>query len=307
MIAATGLMAAEHHGMVKSSGLPVPGATVTVVQGTKKAVTTTDERGAYSFPDLASGVWSIDIEMLGFAKLHDEVAVGTDIAPPPWELALLPASAVFGKKGTVTEQAATKPAAGPRAPAPTAATRTASQRAGMNGRNGNGYQRLDVNPASMGNIGVSNGNGNGNDLNLAELNQSAADSMLVSGSLSRGLDMPTHNDWFGPGGFMPGPPGMGGPMGGPNGEPPTGGPGFSAMGPAAGMTMGGPGRGGMMGGPMAGGPGGGRGGPGGRRRFRWTWRARWLRWSRHARWTWRARRATGLARAPQRHGFRQQP
>ena len=71
LIVACGLMAAEHQGVVKSAGLPVPGATVTVVQGTKKTVTTTDERGAYLFPDLANGVWTIEIEMLGFAKLTE--------------------------------------------------------------------------------------------------------------------------------------------------------------------------------------------------------------------------------------------
>lgn len=252
LMAACGVMAAEHHGVVKSAGLPVPGATVTVVQGTKKAVTTTDERGAYSFSDLADGVWNIEIEMLGFAKIRSEVAVGTSIMPPPWELVLLPPA------GAVENQ----PAA-----------RTPVPRPAMNGRNGNGYQRLDVNAASMGNLSASSGLGN--DQNLAELNQSAADSMLVSGSLSRGLDMPMHNDWFGPGGFMPGPPGagpmggpMGGLMGGPSGEPPTGATNVSTAGPAAGMGMGmgmgGPGRGGMMGGPMAGGPGGRPGGgPGG--------------------------------------------
>ena len=53
-----GLMASEHHGTVKSAGLPVPGATVTATQGDKKFVTTTDENGRYSFPDLTDGLWS---------------------------------------------------------------------------------------------------------------------------------------------------------------------------------------------------------------------------------------------------------
>ncbi len=269
-IAACSLSAAEHHGMVKSAGLPVPGATVTLTQGTKKVVTTTDERGVYSFSGLAGGVWTIDIEMLGFSKIHSEVAVGTSIMPPPFELAMAPLGGAADTKPVVAAKMAAPPQQQQQQQQRAATERTASARPGMNGRNGRTYQRLDVNAASMGTLNT--GNGLNNDANMAELNQSAADSMLVTGSLSRGLDMPMHNDWFGPGGFMPGPPGagpMGGPMGGPSGEPPSGGPTPSAVGPAMAMgrggMMGGPG-GGMMGGPGGGpmgGPGGGPGGPGG--------------------------------------------
>src|ERR1035441_459673 len=63
-----GLMASEHHGSVKSGGLPVPGASVTATQGDKKVLTTTDENGSYSFPDLAHRAWTISIAMLGFDK-----------------------------------------------------------------------------------------------------------------------------------------------------------------------------------------------------------------------------------------------
>ena len=34
-LAVTGLLASEHHGVVKSGGLPIPGATVTATQGEK--------------------------------------------------------------------------------------------------------------------------------------------------------------------------------------------------------------------------------------------------------------------------------
>lgn len=67
-LAVTALLAAEHHGVVMSSGLPVPGATVTATSGDKKFVTTTDENGTYSFPQLADGVWTVTVEMLGFVK-----------------------------------------------------------------------------------------------------------------------------------------------------------------------------------------------------------------------------------------------
>ena len=50
---------------------------------------------------------------------------------------------------------------------------------------------------------------------MADLSNSADPSLLVSGSVSRGLDMPQGNDWFGgPGGRMDG---MGGGPDGMNG------------------------------------------------------------------------------------------
>ena len=50
---------------------------------------------------------------------------------------------------------------------------------------------------------------------MADLSNSADPSLLVSGSVSRGLDMPQQNDWFGgPGGRMDG---MGGGPDGMNG------------------------------------------------------------------------------------------
>ncbi len=70
------------------------------------------------------------------------------------------------------------------------------------------YQRVDVN-ATEGGTATGAENGMGNELASADLNQSAADSLLVNGSMSSGLNAPQQNDWFG------GPGGMG--MGGPGG------------------------------------------------------------------------------------------
>ena len=74
-IAAAGLYAAEHHGIVKTGGLPVPGAAVTAIKGDKKVFTTTDENGRYAFNDLADGAWTIEVEMLGFAKLSNDIGI----------------------------------------------------------------------------------------------------------------------------------------------------------------------------------------------------------------------------------------
>jgi trimeric autotransporter adhesin len=54
-------MAAEQHGMVKSHGLPIPGATVVATKGDKKLITTTDDDGNYKFPDLEDGAWTITV------------------------------------------------------------------------------------------------------------------------------------------------------------------------------------------------------------------------------------------------------
>src|ERR1035438_3084175 len=80
-VAVTGLMAAEHHGVVESGGLPIPGATITATQADKKLVTTTDDQGVYAFPELADGTWKIEVEMLGFAKATLDVGIASD-APP---------------------------------------------------------------------------------------------------------------------------------------------------------------------------------------------------------------------------------
>src|ERR1035438_10443001 len=126
-ITATGLMAAEHHGTVKAGGLPVPGANVTATKGDKKLATTTDENGRYAFTDLADGAWTIEVEMLGFAKLSNEVGVAFDAPAPEWNLKFLSMSAIAAAAAApATPPPSTATAAAPAAtsakPADTAAT-----------------------------------------------------------------------------------------------------------------------------------------------------------------------------------------
>ena len=124
-IAVTGLMASEQRGQVMSGGLPVPGATVTVTMGDQKHVTTTDEQGVYSFPDLADGNWTLTIDMLGFTRITTEVGVAPGAPPAILEMRLLSPDMI---KAEVAERlappkppAAATPAT-PAAPAATAAT-----------------------------------------------------------------------------------------------------------------------------------------------------------------------------------------
>ena len=299
-IAVSGLMAAEHHGTVESGGLPVPGATVTAIQGDKKMVTTTDDQGAYSFPELADGTWTITVEMMGFAKLTRDIGIAVDAPPADWDLKLLPPGANLAP--TPPAPAVPAPAtpaapavAAPATPAPAAAApatpaavatnatpkaasaakakargnQTAAK--GTQGANGGrpslaqamaAYQRVDVNASEGGAASAADngmGNGMGSDLNSADLNQSAADSLLVNGSVSSGLNAPQQYDWFGgPGGMGMGGPGMmgmGGPGGGMGGVIPGGAAG--AGGPGGGPGGGGPGMGGGGGGFAGGGRGGG--------------------------------------------------
>src|SRR5215475_6881266 len=101
-IAVAGLMASEHHGTVKSGGLPVPGATVTATKGDERHVTTTDENGRYSFADLKDGVWKLDIEMLGFAKLSNDVGVAFDAPAPEWTLKLMSLAEITAPPASAT-------------------------------------------------------------------------------------------------------------------------------------------------------------------------------------------------------------
>jgi hypothetical protein len=249
------MMAAEYHGTVKTGGLPVPGATVTAAKGDKKVVTTTDERGVFSFAELADGTWIIEAEMLGFAPLTREVGVAYDAPAAELGLTILSEAALLaslepGQAGpppvaAPSELAATRPA-----PATVAAVgvRPAAQRQAA-------FQRLNVNQSAA--TGAISSEGAIKTEEIADLTQSAANSFIVQGSISSAAGLPQQNDW-GMGG--PGSPGMSGPGGdGAGGSPEMA---AGGRGPAA-AGGGGGGRGGMGGGPPdGGGPGGGgQGGP----------------------------------------------
>jgi trimeric autotransporter adhesin len=81
--------ATEYHGQVFYGGVPVPGATVTVVRGDQSLTTITDRQGLYEFVDLADGQWKIDIAMSGFAPLDGSVTVAPNMPQGDWELKLL--------------------------------------------------------------------------------------------------------------------------------------------------------------------------------------------------------------------------
>ena len=287
----TALAAAESHGVVKAGGLAVPGATVTAVKGDKKFVTTTDDNGFYSFPDLEDGTWKITVEAFGFVPATREIGVAPNLPGPEWDLKYqtLEAIANPSKAETVTVPAPGVPPAAEKAPAAPAVTPTAAaeaapptpgknstpRRAGANTSTAGNGGRPSLNSALAGqgqgggftrlNVGQTGDGANGQDFgtqpqDMGDLANQGNDSFTINGSVSSGLDMPQPGgDWMGGRGGMGGfgGPGGFGDMGNPGGNPQMAGGGPGGGGPGGGPGGGGPGMGGGRGG---GGFGGGRGG-----------------------------------------------
>ena len=78
---ASGRAAADLSGQVVFSGLPVPGVTITVTMGAKKATTVSDEDGGFRFSNLDDGTWTLKTEMRGFTAEVRDVAVPSPASP----------------------------------------------------------------------------------------------------------------------------------------------------------------------------------------------------------------------------------
>ncbi|HVT96545.1 MAG TPA: carboxypeptidase-like regulatory domain-containing protein, partial [Acidobacteriaceae bacterium] len=89
MLFAVSAWAAEYHGRVFYAGVPIPGATVTLSQGSQQVATVTDEQGIYEFPDVADGAWKIEIRMRGFQTFTSQVNIAPNQPQGAWELQLL--------------------------------------------------------------------------------------------------------------------------------------------------------------------------------------------------------------------------
>ena len=116
------LFASEQHGTVTFGGLPVPGAIVTAIQDDKKITAITDPQGAYSFPDLSDGVWTIQVEMLGFSTDKRELTIGKEAQPATWELKMLSLDQIHAQAQSAPPSPPSPPApsetAGPKKPDP---------------------------------------------------------------------------------------------------------------------------------------------------------------------------------------------
>ena len=103
LLAAVVLVSAEHRGVVKFGGLPVPGATVTITQHGKKQSAITNAEGAYAFPEVTAP-FTVDIEMQLFTPAHRVLNDTSAVAE--WELELLPRDQIAGKVVRPTSQSA---------------------------------------------------------------------------------------------------------------------------------------------------------------------------------------------------------
>lgn len=89
LLAAQTLWAAEYHGRVRYGGVPVPGATVTLTQGSTELARVTDSQGLYEFSKIAEGSWKISIDLRGFASIHGTVSIGATNPQGEWTLQML--------------------------------------------------------------------------------------------------------------------------------------------------------------------------------------------------------------------------
>jgi len=133
--------ASEYHGQVTFGGLPVPGAVLTATQGNQKVVAIADPQGLYSFPNLADGTWTIEVDMTGFAPLKQDVSIAPATAAGAFELKLMTIEQIRAAANPVKVDAAAPvvataaapasaaPAATPTVPAATAAATTSGKAA----------------------------------------------------------------------------------------------------------------------------------------------------------------------------------
>jgi hypothetical protein len=201
------LTAAEHHGQVMFSVLPVPGVTVTAIQGDKRLVTVTDAQGLYTFPELQDGVWTLQVEMLCFSPSKQEVTVAAGAPGLEWELKLLPLNEI----NAVTSAPATHASqpAQPISPAGVSARAgepkkdmppgkgspnvKAPQTAQTAANSQDRFQRTDLNAVNPDNAAANANNGDSGALggqNQDELDQRAADGLLISGSVNNSASSP---------------------------------------------------------------------------------------------------------------------
>jgi trimeric autotransporter adhesin len=173
-------VASEYHGQVTLGGLPVPGATVTATQGDKKMVAVSDTQGVYSFPDLADGTWTIQVEMTGFATIKQDVAIAPNANAATWELKLLsldqiraaakPVKVETVAPAVVAGTATTLPAAPTPAGGPAAAPTPAGKPAAASGKTADSKAA----PAAAGAAAPP----------VEEASQNSADGLLINGSVN---------------------------------------------------------------------------------------------------------------------------
>ena len=156
-----------------------PGATVTATRENQQRVTVTDQQGVYRFANIADGVWTLRIEMLGFATINQDVTVDADTPAPTWDLELLPFEEItrgLPPPGAEAKEPPRAPIAGRQAgAAPLAAPPAAPS----------GFRRAQVKTSAA--AGAITNDPTAAD---ADRNQAAADGFLINGSVNNGAASP---------------------------------------------------------------------------------------------------------------------
>jgi hypothetical protein len=186
------LAATRYSGSVRAADQFIPGATVTATQGSTKVVTYTDDAGRYSL-DLKPGVWDIQVEMLGFNAVHEQVSIGDVPAIKDWTLEM----PRLGESAASRQAAASDKTAASSVPPVAHRARTGFQRNGpaRNPADGSGaqqapgFQNAQVKATDAGQQSLAEAASNAASAGMAAADSGgeADDALLVNGSTSGGL------------------------------------------------------------------------------------------------------------------------
>src|SRR6185312_4443279 len=152
------------HGVVRSGGVPVPGAVVTASQAGKTETAITGDDGAYGFADLADGTWTVSVAMTGFEPASRPVALSSATPPQDFDLRIA---------------AYTGPAV---VPTPAAATGFTRTQLGRSGKPSAPPAAATTPPAAPA--------GAAPEIAGGDANRTAADSLAVNGSIDNGAASP---------------------------------------------------------------------------------------------------------------------
>jgi len=185
------LSATRFSGSVRAADQFIPGATVTASQGNTKAVAYTDDAGRYSL-ELTPGVWDIQVEMLGFTTVHEQISIGNEAGVKDWTLDMprLGESAA-PKKGADSKMAAsTAPRTARRThggPARNGPARNPPEGSGP--QQGPRFQNAQVRATDQGQQALADAAASAAsaDTAPASVGGDADDALLVNGSTSGGL------------------------------------------------------------------------------------------------------------------------
>ena len=182
-------------GRVLFGGLPVPGATVTASRDAEQVVTVTDQQGGYRLADLADGVWTIRVEMLGFVTASQDVTIASGSPPITWELSLKSFEAIIGSTPNNTPPSldartplADRLDASTDIPSPNG-PREKGQPAAGTGSESPGFRRTPVSAAPGATQPLNDARSPGDD-GTRDLPAAAAEGFLVNGSVNNAAAAP---------------------------------------------------------------------------------------------------------------------